>query len=162
MKKANIIYKNSIEIKCNNWFCSCSWPTVKLKEDRKLSNNINRTKYRINIIPRFLLIIILSVSYLSFCFLCNCWNISIQLDIFSKNLFKLLCSSFISIKITKQWEFNILFQAYPTDEKPLSKIQSIVLRHLYLLLGYNQTDKIHHTSPQRLRWEMKSLMELFY
>ncbi|XP_076235457.1 UNC-79 domain-containing protein [Calliopsis andreniformis] len=42
-------------------------------------------------------------------------------------------------------------QAYPTDEKPLSKTQGIVLRHLYLLLGYNQTDRTFHTSPQRLR-----------
>ncbi|XP_076762512.1 UNC-79 domain-containing protein isoform X7 [Xylocopa sonorina] len=42
-------------------------------------------------------------------------------------------------------------QAYPTDEKPLSKTQGIVLRHLYLLLGYNQTERTFHTSPQRLR-----------
>ncbi|XP_032682267.1 protein unc-79 homolog isoform X3 [Odontomachus brunneus] len=42
-------------------------------------------------------------------------------------------------------------QAYPTDEKPLSRIQGIVLRHLYLLLGYNQTERTFHTSPQRLR-----------
>ncbi|XP_012267707.2 protein unc-79 homolog isoform X12 [Athalia rosae] len=42
-------------------------------------------------------------------------------------------------------------QAYPTDEKPLCKTQGIILRHLYLLLGYNQTDRTFHTSPQRLR-----------
>ncbi|XP_020280656.1 protein unc-79 homolog isoform X3 [Pseudomyrmex gracilis] len=42
-------------------------------------------------------------------------------------------------------------QAYPTDEKPLLKTQSIVLRHLYLLLGYNQNERIFHISPQRLR-----------
>ncbi|KZC06519.1 Protein unc-79 like protein [Dufourea novaeangliae] len=42
-------------------------------------------------------------------------------------------------------------QAYPTDEKLLSKTQGIVLRHLYLLLGYNQTERTFHTSPQRLR-----------
>ncbi|XP_076225876.1 UNC-79 domain-containing protein isoform X2 [Nomia melanderi] len=42
-------------------------------------------------------------------------------------------------------------QAYPTDEKPLSKTQGIVLRHLYLLLGYNQIERTFHTSPQRLR-----------
>uniref|UniRef100_A0A182PPV4 Uncharacterized protein n=1 Tax=Anopheles epiroticus TaxID=199890 RepID=A0A182PPV4_9DIPT len=41
--------------------------------------------------------------------------------------------------------------AYPTDEKPLFKIQSIVLRHLYLLLGYNQGEKFFHVSPARLR-----------
>ncbi|XP_024935949.1 protein unc-79 homolog isoform X2 [Cephus cinctus] len=42
-------------------------------------------------------------------------------------------------------------QAYPTDEKLLSKTQGIVLRHLYLLLGYNQNERTFHTSPQRLR-----------
>ncbi|XP_012272273.1 protein unc-79 homolog [Orussus abietinus] len=42
-------------------------------------------------------------------------------------------------------------QAFPADEKPLSKTQGIVLRHLYLLLGYNQTERTFHTSPQRLR-----------
>ncbi|XP_043258139.1 protein unc-79 homolog [Colletes gigas] len=42
-------------------------------------------------------------------------------------------------------------QAFPTDEKPLSKTQGIVLRHLYLLLGYNQTERTFHTFPQRLR-----------
>ncbi|XP_026830601.1 protein unc-79 homolog, partial [Ooceraea biroi] len=42
-------------------------------------------------------------------------------------------------------------QAYPTNEKPVSKTQGIVLRHLYLLLGYNQTERTFHTSPQRLR-----------
>ncbi|XP_055534332.1 protein unc-79 homolog isoform X4 [Wyeomyia smithii] len=41
--------------------------------------------------------------------------------------------------------------AYPTDEKPMVKQQSIVLRHLYLLLGYNQTEKIFHIPPTRLR-----------
>ncbi|XP_055589112.1 protein unc-79 homolog isoform X2 [Uranotaenia lowii] len=41
--------------------------------------------------------------------------------------------------------------AYPTDEKPMLKQQSIVLRHLYLLLGYNQTEKIFHIPPARLR-----------
>ncbi|XP_067215729.1 protein unc-79 homolog isoform X2 [Linepithema humile] len=43
-------------------------------------------------------------------------------------------------------------QAYPTDEKPMSKTQGIVLRHLYLLLGYNQTERTFHTNPQRLRY----------
>ncbi|XP_035781360.1 protein unc-79 homolog isoform X1 [Anopheles albimanus] len=41
--------------------------------------------------------------------------------------------------------------AYPTDEKPLFKVQSIVLRHLYLLLGYNQGEKFFHCSPMRMR-----------
>lgn len=42
-------------------------------------------------------------------------------------------------------------KAYPTDEKPLSRTQGIVLRHLYLLLGYNQTERTFHLSPHRLR-----------
>lgn len=42
-------------------------------------------------------------------------------------------------------------QAYPTDEKTLSKTQGIVLRHLYLLLGYNQTERTFHLQPQRQR-----------
>ncbi|XP_045481676.1 protein unc-79 homolog isoform X1 [Harmonia axyridis] len=42
-------------------------------------------------------------------------------------------------------------QAYPTEEKYLSKIQGIVLRHLYLLLGYSQNDRGIYVSPQRLR-----------
>ncbi|XP_063983209.1 protein unc-79 homolog isoform X2 [Diachasmimorpha longicaudata] len=50
-------------------------------------------------------------------------------------------------------------QAYPTDEKPLSKTQGIVLRHLYLLLGYNQTERIFHLSPQRLR--LSSVFNVF-
>ncbi|XP_011310336.1 protein unc-79 homolog isoform X3 [Fopius arisanus] len=50
-------------------------------------------------------------------------------------------------------------QAYPTDEKPLSKTQGIVLRHLYLLLGYNQTERVFHLSPQRLR--LSSVFNVF-
>ncbi|XP_049954031.1 protein unc-79 homolog [Schistocerca serialis cubense] len=42
-------------------------------------------------------------------------------------------------------------QAYPSDEKIVAKTQNIVLRHLYLLLGYNQNEKVFHIPPQRLR-----------
>lgn len=42
-------------------------------------------------------------------------------------------------------------QAYPTDEKHIAKTQAIVLRHLYLLLGYSQNDKGLYLSPTRLR-----------
>ncbi|XP_073986418.1 UNC-79 domain-containing protein isoform X3 [Rhodnius prolixus] len=42
-------------------------------------------------------------------------------------------------------------QAYPTDEKLLAKTQAIVLRHLYLLLGYNQNEKGFHIPPNKLR-----------
>lgn len=42
-------------------------------------------------------------------------------------------------------------QAYPTDEKPMARTQSIVLRHLYLLLGYSPIDRTFHVTPSRLR-----------
>ncbi|XP_069685618.1 protein unc-79 homolog isoform X4 [Periplaneta americana] len=42
-------------------------------------------------------------------------------------------------------------QAFPTDEKSMAKTQSIVLRHLYLLLGYNQNERGFYVPPQRLR-----------
>lgn len=42
-------------------------------------------------------------------------------------------------------------QASPTDEKYVSKTQSILFKHLYLLFGYNINDKIFHISPNRLR-----------
>ncbi|KAL3290395.1 hypothetical protein HHI36_023736 [Cryptolaemus montrouzieri] len=42
-------------------------------------------------------------------------------------------------------------QAYPAEEKYLAKVQGIVLRHLYLLLGYSQNDRGIFLSPQRLR-----------
>ncbi|KAF6204812.1 hypothetical protein GE061_018974 [Apolygus lucorum] len=42
-------------------------------------------------------------------------------------------------------------QAYPSDEKVLAKTQSIVLRHLYLLLGYNQNERGFHIPPSKLR-----------
>lgn len=42
-------------------------------------------------------------------------------------------------------------QAYPTEDKPLVKTQSIVLTHLYLLLGYSQIEKTFHVSSAKLR-----------
>ncbi|CAH2007924.1 unnamed protein product [Acanthoscelides obtectus] len=42
-------------------------------------------------------------------------------------------------------------QAYPAEDKRLSKTQAIVLKHLYLLLGYSQNDRGLYLSPQRLR-----------
>lgn len=42
-------------------------------------------------------------------------------------------------------------QAFPSDEKPVSKVQGIVLRHLYLLLGYNSAEKFFHVTPARMR-----------
>lgn len=42
-------------------------------------------------------------------------------------------------------------QAFPTEEKPLVKTQTIILRHLYLLLGYSSMDKVFYITPSRLR-----------
>lgn len=43
-------------------------------------------------------------------------------------------------------------QAYPSEEKPMTKTQNIVLKHLFLLLGHNQIDKTFHTTPESLRY----------
>lgn len=45
-------------------------------------------------------------------------------------------------------------QAAPSEESKLKKTQNIVLRHLYLLLGYNATERERpgfHVPPSRLR-----------
>ncbi|XP_060537394.1 protein unc-79 homolog isoform X2 [Cylas formicarius] len=42
-------------------------------------------------------------------------------------------------------------QAYPTEEKSLNRTQTIVLKHLWLLLGYSQTDRGIYLPPQNLR-----------
>lgn len=42
-------------------------------------------------------------------------------------------------------------QAYPAEEGHISKAQGIVLRHLYLLLGYSQNDRGLYLPPQRVR-----------
>ncbi|KAF7267135.1 hypothetical protein GWI33_019628 [Rhynchophorus ferrugineus] len=42
-------------------------------------------------------------------------------------------------------------QAFPADEKNLARTQTIVLKHLWLLLGYSQTDRGIYLPPQSLR-----------
>ncbi|XP_030374943.1 protein unc-79 homolog isoform X2 [Scaptodrosophila lebanonensis] len=42
-------------------------------------------------------------------------------------------------------------QAFPSEDKPVTRTQNIVLKHLFLLLGHNQIDKTFHTSPDSLR-----------
>ncbi|XP_017036037.1 protein unc-79 homolog isoform X4 [Drosophila kikkawai] len=42
-------------------------------------------------------------------------------------------------------------QAFPSEDKPVTKTQNIVLKHLFLLLGHNQIDKSFHTTPESLR-----------
>jgi len=42
-------------------------------------------------------------------------------------------------------------QAFPTDDKNMAKMQNIVLRHMYLLLGYNWSERGFYVSAQKLR-----------
>ncbi|KAI8437840.1 hypothetical protein MSG28_012058 [Choristoneura fumiferana] len=42
-------------------------------------------------------------------------------------------------------------QAHPNEDKQCLKTQEVVLRHLFLLLGYNCVDKFFHISPHTLR-----------
>ncbi|XP_059468536.1 protein unc-79 homolog isoform X3 [Neocloeon triangulifer] len=42
-------------------------------------------------------------------------------------------------------------QAFPTDDKNIAKVQNIVLRHMYLLLGYNWSERGFYVSAQKLR-----------
>jgi hypothetical protein len=41
--------------------------------------------------------------------------------------------------------------AFPTEEKPTSKQMSIVLKHVYLLMGFNQHEKTFQFSSARIR-----------
>lgn len=54
--------------------------------------------------------------------------------------------------MTKLICFYDYLQAYPSEEKYPAKIQTLVLRHLYLLLGYNHNERGFHVQPNRLRF----------
>lgn len=41
--------------------------------------------------------------------------------------------------------------AYPTEEKPTCRLMSIVLKHVYLLMGFNQNEKMFQFSSSRIR-----------
>lgn len=41
--------------------------------------------------------------------------------------------------------------AYPTDEKPTARLMQIVLKHVYLLMGFNQNEKMFQFSSGRIR-----------
>lgn len=43
-------------------------------------------------------------------------------------------------------------QAFPTDDKNIAKMQNIVLRHMYLLLGYNWSERGFYVSAHKLRY----------
>lgn len=42
-------------------------------------------------------------------------------------------------------------QAHPIEDKVQAKPQELVLKHLFLLLGYNSIDKYFHMAPYTLR-----------
>lgn len=41
--------------------------------------------------------------------------------------------------------------AFPTDEKPTCRLMQIVLKHVYLLMGFNQNEKMFQFSSARIR-----------
>ncbi|XP_070493923.1 protein unc-79 homolog isoform X3 [Chironomus tepperi] len=41
--------------------------------------------------------------------------------------------------------------AFPTEEKPTCRLMSIVLKHVYLLMGFNQNEKMFQFSSSRIR-----------
>lgn len=43
-------------------------------------------------------------------------------------------------------------QAHPIEDKAASKTQDLVLKHLFLLLGYNSAEKFFHMSPFTIRY----------
>lgn len=53
-------------------------------------------------------------------------------------------------------------QAFPSEEKPVTKTQNIVLKHLFLLLGHNQIDKTFHTTPESLRYEFSIKIDYIF
>lgn len=77
-------------------------------------------------------------------YIANCLHRIIDLEESDKETIHLLVFLFMQFLSRSD-------QAFPTEEKPLVKVQNIVLRHLYLLLGYSQIDKTFHITPYRLR-----------
>lgn len=53
-------------------------------------------------------------------------------------------------------------QAFPVEEKSASRIQAIVLRHLYLMLGYSQQENSFYYPPQRLRYGTLKTSNCFF
>lgn len=78
---------------------------------------------------------------------------------FSGNLFKVIDIEESTDRETIHLLIHLLMQfmsrpdlAYPTtDEKPTARYQSIVLKHLYLLMGFNQIEKTFNFSAPRIR-----------
>ncbi|KAG5670190.1 hypothetical protein PVAND_000469 [Polypedilum vanderplanki] len=77
---------------------------------------------------------------------------------FSGSLFRVIDLEESTDKETIHLLIHLLMQfmsrpdlAYPTDEKPTCKLMSIVLKHVYLLMGFNQHEKLFQFSSARIR-----------
>lgn len=76
----------------------------------------------------------------------------------SGNLFRVIDLEESTDKETIHLLIHLLMQfmsrsdlAYQTDEKPTCKLMAIVLKHVYLLMGFNQNDKMFQFSSARIR-----------
>jgi protein unc-79 len=77
---------------------------------------------------------------------------------FSGNLFRVIDLEESTDKETIHLLIHLLMQfmsrpdlAYPTDEKPTARLMQIVLKHVYLLMGFNQNEKMFQFSSGRIR-----------
>lgn len=77
---------------------------------------------------------------------------------FSGNLFRVIDLEESTDKETIHLLIHLLMQfmsrpdlAYPTDEKPTCRLMAIVLKHVYLLMGFNQNEKLFQFSSGRIR-----------
>lgn len=77
---------------------------------------------------------------------------------FSGNLFRVIDLEESTDKETIHLLIHLLMQfmsrpdlAFPTEEKPTCRLMAIVLKHVYLLMGFNQNDKLFQFSSGRIR-----------
>lgn len=77
---------------------------------------------------------------------------------FSGNLFRVIDLEESTDKETIHLLIHLLMQfmsrpdlAFPTDEKPTCRLMQIVLKHVYLLMGFNQNEKMFQFSSGRIR-----------
>lgn len=77
---------------------------------------------------------------------------------FSGSLFRVIDLEESTDKETIHLLIHLLMQfmsrpdlAFPTEEKPTCRLMSIVLKHVYLLMGFNQHEKIFQFSSSRIR-----------
>lgn len=77
---------------------------------------------------------------------------------FSGNLFRVIDLEESTDKETIHLLIHLLMQfmsrpdlAFPTDEKPTCRLMAIVLKHVYLLMGFNNNEKMFQFSSGRIR-----------